>query len=240
MPATTKQRPAKRPTSTVRAAALANKAGLKVGLVDKALAARWAETISRLRAARGEATKGWDDKYEAVGEILDHKLYLAGSHKSAREFLAKELPGEDERSVRTYMRVARYFDPADEEKYGISRLDLLLTYLEAAGGAPLAPAKINLAKSRIKVVDKKAVHTIDFAEVTVEQLRLAVRGARSDKGPAKAKEPPAVKALRAHFVKSGLRSVGVRLRGDRYDFSGVQQGDLARLAKALSTAKVPV
>lgn len=220
-------------------ARLAARAGLKNPLVDKALAARWNEVIDRLRAARAGAARGWDDKYEAVDEILEHKLYLAGGFKTVRAFLEKELPGEDERSVRTYVRVARYFDPADEEKYGVSRLDLLLGYLEAAGGAPLAPAKINLAATRVKVPAKKGVQSILFAEASIDQLRAAVRAARTKGKKEVAKEPPAVKALRSHFAKSGLRGVGVRLRNEHYDFSSVPRDGLAKLAKALSTAKVP-
>src|SRR5687767_11771137 len=76
-------------------------------VVDAALKARWNEAIARYRAARDEEVEGWDERYEALGEIIDSEppYYLAGGYKTAREFLKKEVPDQDERSVRAYVRV---------------------------------------------------------------------------------------------------------------------------------------
>ena len=116
------------PTKRATAAKRAARGAPPEGLVDKALKARWEEAIARYRKARTEEIEGWDERYEALGDILDNDppYYLAGGHKTARAFLQAEVPDQDERSVRTYIRVARFFDPEDEAKHGVSKLDLLL------------------------------------------------------------------------------------------------------------------
>ncbi len=211
---------------------------------DKALKARWTEAIERYRKARGDEAAGWDERYEALGEILDSDppYYLAGGFKDARAFLEVEAPDQDERSVRRSIRVARYFDPDDETKYGISRLDLLLDYLEAAGGAPLAPAKIRVEKQKVRVPSGKTSRLAPFSELTQDELRQAVRLARSKTGPAAAtaaKEPPVVKVVRSALGKAGLSALAVRLRQGRLDVSGIPLDKLGALAKVLAAVKLP-
>jgi hypothetical protein len=163
---------------------------MQSGLVDRALKARWNEALERYRVARAEETAGWDERYEALGDIVDAKppLYLAGGFKTAGAFLRAEAPELSERQVRTYIRVARYFDPEDEARHGVSKLEALLDYLEAAGGVPLAPAKLHVERQRVRVKRGKVERRVPFAEVTVQELRAAVKKARG--GRSSRPEPP--------------------------------------------------
>lgn len=227
------------PTPRLRAAARRGVAAPKV-VVDRALKARWQDSLARYRTARTAETAGWDDRYEALGEILDGDppYYLAGGYETARAFLAAEAPDQDERTVRTYIRVARWFEPEDEARHGVTKLDALLTYLEAAAGAPLAPAKLNLTKQRVRVPDGKTTRAVAFAEATADDLRRATRGVRgaAHGGPT---APPLVKALRQALAAAKLSAIGVRLRGGRIDLSGIAPAQLAALGKALAKLKLP-
>src|SRR5207249_4577746 len=104
---------------------------------DRALKARYQAELDRFQQARTGEMAGWDEMYEALDAILysDPPLYLAASFKSARAFLSANLPGVTEDTARGNIRVARSFDPEDEQKHGVSKLLLLLDYLEATGGA---------------------------------------------------------------------------------------------------------
>ncbi|WP_437680743.1 hypothetical protein [Sorangium sp. So ce131] len=235
--------PARSPAPARRAAPPRRSAGGAApdGLVDQALKARWEEAIARYRKARTEELEGWDERYEALGDILDSDppYYLAGGFKTARAFLQAEVPDQDERSVRTYIRVARFFEPEDEAKHGISKLDLLLRYLEAAGGVPLAPAKIRPDKQKIRVAKGKTQRLVPFPEVTFDELRQAIRTAARSAGKVTKNAPPLVRALGGLLAKAKLRGVGVRLRGGKVDLSGIPAGELAALGKVLASAKLP-
>lgn len=209
-------------------------------LVDQALKSRWSEAISRYRKARAAETSSWDDRYEALGEIIDSDppYYLAGGHKTVAAFLKAEVPDQDARTVRTYIRVARYFDPKDEERHGISKLDALLRYLEASGGAPLAPKKVSPDSQKIAVPKGKGLRTVPFAETSVQDLRAATRAAASRTGKQTTKVPPVVRELKALLSRAKLSEVGVRLRGDRIDLSGISVVRVAALGKALAAAKL--
>lgn len=208
--------------------------------VDKALKVRWTEALARYHRARADETEGWDARYEALGDILesDPPFYLAGGYKSASAFLKAEVPDQDERTVRMYIRVARYFDPEDEARFGVAKLDLLLRYLEAAGGVPLAPAKIHPDRQKIKIKDAKQTRTIAFAEATADDLRRAARAAASKGGKVTDSVSPAVRVLRGVLSKGSLHAVAVRVRAGRVDLSGVAWGELTTLGKVLSAAKL--
>lgn len=209
-------------------------------LVDKALKARWLDALERYRAGRARQTEDWDARYEALADILESEppYYLAGGYKTARDFLRREAPGEDERSVRTAIRVARHFDPVDEEKYGISKLEALLDYLEAVGGAPLAPAKINLARQSIKVATGKITKARPFADVTRDEIKAATREALGRAGKVARTLPPVVKQVRGLLAKAKLGAIGVRLRDKKLDLTGIALGAVPKLAKVLAAAKL--
>ena len=208
--------------------------------VDKALKARWSEALERYRRARTDETEGWDARYEALGDILesDPPYYLAGGYKSAAAFLKAEVPDQDERTVRMYIRVARYFDPEDEARFGVAKLDLLLRYLEAAGGVPLAPAKVHPDRQKIKVPATKGMKTIALAEATAEDLRKAARAAANKGGKPAASVSPAVRTLRDVLGKAKLEAVAVRVRSGHVDLGGIPWGMLGALGKALSGSRL--
>jgi hypothetical protein len=208
--------------------------------VDEGLKARWKEALARYVRARTEETEGWDARYEALGEILDSDppYFLAGGYKTAAAFLKAEVPDQDERTVRMYIRVARYFDPEDESRFGVAKLDLLLRYMDAAGEIPLVPAKIDPAKRKVKVPNGKGTRIVAFADCSAEDLRSAARVAAARKGKAAPSLPRSVKVVKEVLARAKLASVAVRVRGDRIDLTGIEWRNLASLGAALAAAKL--
>jgi hypothetical protein len=207
-------------------------------ILDKKRLARYQVELDRLRRARVGEAEDWDNLYEAAGNIIQGELYVMDERrfKSARAFLQAEMPGLDERTVRQYARVARCFDPADEQEHGIAKLDALVEYLTAASGAAPAPAKINLEKQRILVGEGQWVR---FSEASRETIRRATRllKASSDKQPAKMSA--LVKGIKKALSAAGAGAVGVRVADGKVLLS-VKPAELQTLGRALAKIKLAV
>ena len=205
--------------------------------VDKALAARFAAAMHRLRAETADEAQAWDARYEALDDILENSLFLAGGYKNARAFLKVELPNEDERSVKRACQVARHFSPADEINYGVTRLDLLIEYLEAENGGPLGREKLDLDRQTIRIPDGANLRTVQFKRATSQELAAAIRAAKGAAGAIAKTAPPIVKALRAHLKKHKLAATSVRLARGKLMLGAIAPEQLPALAKALASFK---
>jgi hypothetical protein len=210
-------------------------------LADPVLKARYQDELKRFQQAQSGEMSGWDEMYEALDSILysDPSLYLAGSYKSARAFLAEHLPGMKEQTARNNIRVARAFDPADEQKHGVSKLGLLLDYLEATGTSLEPGIKINPDRSKVRVPRAKSTRTELFRDVSYDDLRAAVRAAKGSRAPAHNTDPAPVKAIRMGLRKAHFGSVGVRLSGGKIALTGVPLAELASFGRALAKIRVP-
>jgi hypothetical protein len=210
-------------------------------LADPVLKARYEDELKRFRQAQSGEMTGWDEMYEALDAILysDPPLYLAGSYKSARAFLAEHLPGMKEETARHNIRVARVFDPEDEKKHGVSKLALLLDYLEATGTSLEPGIKINPDRSKVRVPRGKTTRTELFRDVSYDELRAAARAVKGSQAASRSSDPPAVKAIRAALRKGHFGSVGVRLQGGKIAFSSVALGDVASFGRALAKIRLP-
>lgn len=201
-------------------------------IVNDAMKARYERHLDAFKRAHGAELAQWDAAYESLGAILDGDapLYLAGGFKSAQAFVDAVLPGMKLETVRGYVRVARHFDPDDEKKHGVTRLALLLDYLEAKQGA-LPEAGINPDRTRVA----QGAERVPFASLSSDAMRDVVREAKGDGAKAR-KEKPEVRTLRAVFAKHGLGNVGVSLSGDRWTFGRVEARQFKDLAAALARA----
>jgi hypothetical protein len=221
MPATQRKQPAKRARKTA-------------GVVDAALKARWQETSERYRAATARESAGLDERFEALGEILEKRLYLAGGYRSENAFLRAEAPDLDRRTAKTNVRVAKYFTPEDVARYGVTKLDLLLDHLDARGGAPIAPARLRPDRQVIVIPERGRDRRVAFANVTVQALKLATRTARRAAGGAEPRSrSPVVQLLTRELARVRLGMVGVSVRRGALAFSNVPEDRLAAFAKAL-------
>jgi hypothetical protein len=214
---------------------------LAAALVDPKLKARWESALARYRSARADETAGWDQRYEALGEIIDSEppYYLAGGYRDATSFLKVEAPGQELRTVRRYVRVARHFEPEHEVRYGITKLDALIDYLEAVGkSAPLPPAKIDLARQKVRVPDGKAQRVLLFADATVEELQRARRAAQAKSRPAAPALSPIARRVQEALARAKLQGIAVGLRGGALHLGGIPLAQVPALGKALAAVKI--
>ncbi len=201
---------------------------------------RWQEARGRYREAQGGEAEGWDQRYEALGEILDDQLYLAGGYRTAAAFLAAEAPGLSLDSARQYVEVARHFDPADEVRFGISKLALLVAYLKAQAGGLLPLVKVHPDRQKIVLADGKRRRTIAFSGATAEQLRAAIRGAHHAAGTTRPqKKPAAVVAMETGLRRARARGARVRARKDSIDLLALPLATLGPTLKTLAAVRLP-
>ncbi len=207
--------------------------------VDRALAQAWKKVLAVLEASNREGMQAWDRKYEAIGEIIQHDppLYLAGGVSTDGDFFAKYLPGEDSRTILRNVRVAQYASPDEEVRYGTSKIDAALDYLEAKHGKPTkGRLPVNFEKLRLVAKDGST----GFADATVDQVRAAARVAKRASGASKlAKRNPVVLALTKKLPKVG-KDVTVHYANGRVTLGGIPVEAFGAVLRALSSAKLPV
>lgn len=208
--------------------------------IDRALRRRWLDALRVVRRSARGAAVSFDERWEAVAEILDHDppLYLAGGFATAREFLAAEL-GETERTARRYVRVARFASPVEEARYGVSKLDAVLAFLEARAGKPFGRLPVDFQRLRIPVRRDERPRRLTVASASVEEVRSATRALLRSSGGAAPGTAPLVRAVDAALAAGPLRGIRVRLAAGRLSFSGVPADALAAFAAALAGVRLP-
>lgn len=208
--------------------------------VDATLKRRFDALQAVILAAKARGASAFDELWEAVAEVIDHDppLYFVGAFKDAPEYF-REVLGENQRNARRYMRVARYASPKDEQRYGVTKLDAALAFIEAKLGAPLAapPLPVALDRLRIPIVEGKTKRTVRLDQATEEQVRAAVRAlTKGPPGPKSAAQSALSTSLGR--VKS-LAEVRVRVKSGRATFTNVPLAALDQFARAVVQAKLP-
>jgi hypothetical protein len=209
--------------------------------VDRELRKRWQRALEVIKDAKREGASAFDVLWETVAEIIEHDppLYLAGGVATAKDFLAQHL-NETERTARRWMRVAKYASPAEEVRYGVSRLDAVIGYLEAkSGGALKGSLPVAFDKLKIPVDrDGKTVH-LPLEEATVEAIHLATRKLnRAEQRPPRSASPALV-AVTRELSKGKLRGVSARIAAGKLMLGAIPLDALADLADALRRMKLP-
>jgi hypothetical protein len=213
-------------------------APLLSAIADPKLVTDWQREIVLYRTLATDETAKWDKRYEVLGRIIDHvpPLYLAGGYSDVRAFLAVEAPDESERSARSRIRVARHFDVDHELEFGISRLDLLLDYLQVTGRLRDPSDKLDPAAQKVRVPNGERVRIVPFPKITAAELRTAIRAAKSKSQAPSAKAPPVVVSLRRLLAEAGLGAVSVSLKTGKLTLGGIDPQAVGKLAKALAAS----
>ncbi len=210
--------------------------------VDRGLKDRWVALLAKLEDAKREGAGAFDEQWETVGAIVEHDppLYLAGGFATVRDFLEKHV-GENERTARRFIRVAKYASPAEEAKYGVSRLDRAIAYVEAKAGGP-AKERLPVAFDKLKVPVEAGGKTtlVPLEKAQVADIEAATRKllrAADDAAPAKAS--PLVKAVIAQLKSKPLHGITVRASGGKLSLGAIPPESLADLSAALLRIKLP-
>jgi len=209
--------------------------------VDRALKDRWEELLAKLTDAKHEGAGAFDVQWETVGAIVEHEppLYLAGGFSTIRDFLEKHV-GENERTARRFIRVAKYASPAEEAKYGVSKLDRAIAYVEAKAGGP-AKERLPVAFDKLRVPVESGGKTtlLPLEKAKVEEIEAATRKLlRVGDKAAPAKASPLVKVVAAQLKSKSLQGVTVRVNGGKLFLGAIPPESLAELSAALLRIEV--
>ncbi len=203
--------------------------------VDASLKKLWIETNARLTKATAEGASSWDQRYEAVIDIVEHEppLYLAGGFATEADFI-KAVLNENRPAVYRNMRVAKYATAKEIETFGASRLDAAITFIEAKNGGPLkgrTPIDFSTMRFPVDGGNKR------LAELTVQDLRGAIAKL---KGRAKTstKASPQASAISALLSKAKLGGVFVDVRRNELVLR-VPLDSVAAVGKALAGYRAP-
>ncbi len=209
--------------------------------VDRALKKRWDALHDALKGALREGASAFDRLWETAAEIVEHDppLYLAGGFATDKAFFADVL-NETERSARRNMRVAKYASPDEEVRYGTSKLDAVLGFLDAKnGGPPRTRTPVDFEKLRIPVTRAGKTVAAKVEDATVEEIAAATRAARRKTGTAPRKTSPVAAAVARELRSGALRGISVHVAAGKLALGDIPLAALPALAKALARIKLP-
>ncbi|MCC6559239.1 MAG: hypothetical protein IT372_40450 [Polyangiaceae bacterium] len=136
--------------------------------------------------------------------------------------------------------MAKYASPAEEARYGVSKLDAAITYVEAKQGAP-AKGRVPVAFNDLKISidrDGKTVR-LGLDDASVKEIAEATRRLLRAEQKTPAKASPVVTAITRELGKGLLAGITVRLAGGRLALGAIPVEALGDLAKALGRVKLP-
>jgi hypothetical protein len=235
MPAKKKQ--GKTPSSR-RAKGLRTRVTLQV---DRTLKRRWQAELETLERARRTGASAFDDLWESVAAIVEHDppLYLAAGIATTKAFLERHV-GESERTARRMMRIAKYASPAEENRYGTSKLDAILDYVEAKTGGPLKTRlPIDLGAIRLPVRRRGKPARLGLDDLTVAEITAETRKLLRSSDSPRGKPSPVVRAVTTRLRGKKLGQVTVRIRGDKLYLGAIPLDALDELLRALRGVKLP-
>jgi hypothetical protein len=195
--------------------------------VDPAKKKRYDALVAEIAASDLDEMRGWDRKYEAVGTIIDERLYLLSDHGTAKQWVEAVL-GEGYRQAMRNIRVARYCSPEDEHTYTPTKLDAAITYLEARTHGPVkGRLPVKLASLHIPVTRNGHERSVPLDDATVPEILAAAKGATST-GKKPARRSPAEHAFAANIASDKrFKAVTVRVADGSVTFGRIPLGDLS-------------
>ncbi len=209
--------------------------------IDRALRSAWQAQLGRLEGASHEGAGAFDERYESAAAILEHNppLYLAGGCATFRDFCQKFMH-EDERSVRRNMRVAKYATPSHEERFGVSKIDAALNFIDAKLGHPvIGKLPVDFTALKFDVGTGSDKRRIGFDEATTQQIQEAARALARKSGSTRKTSSPVVLAFAKVLSGKTLGGVSVRVSGEHVFLGRVPIARVSDLARALLKLKLP-
>ena len=206
--------------------------------VDGKLKKAYDDLVAVIADASRKEAADFDRRWEAAAKIVEHNppLYTLGGYANADAFY-REVLQEEPRNARRYVRVAKYASPDEEVRYGTSKLDAALGFIEAKLGHPLEhpPLPVAFEKLRVPVSSgTKSLESASVPEITAATSKLTGAAHKKPKTPAQA-------AITAQIAKiASLANVRVHESGGVLSFTGVPLAAIHHFIRALTAAKLPV
>ncbi len=209
-------------------------ARVTAGKVDPVLRRAYARLVAVIAKTAREEMKDFDARWEAAAAIVTHEppLYYAGGCKNAAEFY-RTVMHEEPRNAQRYVRVARFASPAEEQRYGISKLDAAIAFVEAKVGHPVAHPPLPIAFDRLRIPVGAKHH--ELSKATVPQINAAA-AALLGKGKKKPRNEVHAAIERELRKVTSMSTVSVKEEGGLLSFRGVPVAALTHFLRALTHA----
>lgn len=173
--------------------------------------------------------------------IVDLRLAEAAGFKSAQEFIAKELlQAISQPQLSSYGRVAKAFTADQAAKYGVTKLDRLLTY-EAATNAPPPVGDPGLAPVQVPQKDGTVAARL-FRDCSVGDLMAALKQLKAPPQPLPAADAAQLAKMQAALAAAlgqenhVVLQAQVRGRATEVNLHAVPMSQLATVLDALRAA----
>jgi hypothetical protein len=207
--------------------------------VDPKLKKAYDALVAIITAASRKEAADFDRRWEAAAKIIEHNppLYTLGGFANADAFY-RDVMQEEPRNARRYVRVAKYASPDEETRYGTSKLDAALGFIEAKLGHALEHPPLPIAFERLRIpIDGHHTKSLDdasFPEITAATSKLTSAAHKKPKTPAQT-------ALVEQIAKiDSLSSVRVHERAGILSFTGIPLAAVHHFIRALTAAKLPI
>jgi hypothetical protein len=203
---------------------------------DPARRARYKALAKQIAEAQKSSARQFDALYEAIGEVIEHELFLDGGFRSVNDYINAVIK-EPPRTVLRNVRVAKYATAKEEERYGVAKLDAALAYIEAKMGGPAkGTLRVRFESLRIPVVDGEERASLTLDEASVAQIRAATKALSTEQSKRNDRRPPAERAVVRALAKfASLEDVTVRVSDNQLQLGPVALYALPELAKALAS-----
>lgn len=130
--------------------------------------------------------------------------------------------------------------PNEEERYGVSKIDAAIGFLDAKLGRPFeGRLPVALDRLRIPIERDGRKKTVGLEDATVEEIYAAARQLRRANGKPHPSASPVVVAITRALAKGALKKVSVRFQRGQVSLGSIPVEALRELGAALAKVKLP-
>ena len=202
--------------------------------VDPKLKREYARLAADIARASANEKKDFDLRWEAAMSIVEHSppLYLAAGIASVEDFY-RDVMHEEPRQAERFIRVAKFASPAEEELYGVSKLEAAIAFVKAKLGTLPAHPPLPVAFNRLRIPVKTGTKAL--ADASVAEIRAATSAllGKGSKRPRSAAHGAITKSLGA---VASLRDVATTERDGFLTFQRVPVAAFEHFIRALGKA----
>ncbi len=217
------------------------------GVNPKAIAsarAEYAKLLLIMANARREESAGLDRYWEAVGTILAKRLFILDDQTPTATKWITQHTDETERNAHRLIRIAQAASPNDEAKYGLTKIDLALTYRAQQPGykpsaKPNAPEpSMDFGALRFTVKRDAKPSKLTLETITTDELRAIVF--KHDGSPAKpARLGPTGTAIVTALSAYNLEEIAVKEHDAQLTIGPFRADQTSAIADALNHVELP-
>ena len=187
--------------------------------------------------------RGWDRRWEAIAIILQKSYYLLEDDTPTALLWIKKHTDDSYRTGTRNARVARYASPDEEQRYGITKLDLAITLAQTQHASKNPKAQelksIDFAALRYAIKTGAKRKKLSLADVSLEQLRELANGKSKRETPATPPLSESGAALNTLITaQKSLKNITLAEHDSELALGKIRFDQLATLGRLLVNAKL--